>query len=963
MTEASTLPRVLAGLAALPAAEAADAARADQDRRWAAGECVPAEAYLDALPAVAADPDHALVLIYGEVLSRTARGERPTLAEYQARFPHLADRLAVQFDLHAAIAGPAGTPPVGTAVLTGPAAPTGPSATSTPERIGEFEVVSELGRGGMGLVLAARDRSLDREVAVKTLIPGRPAAPEAVRRFVRESKITARLSHPGIPPVHAIGELPDGTPYLSMKLIRGRTLADLLRERPLAELPRFVGIFEQVCQAVGYAHSKGIVHRDLKPANVMVGDFGEVQVMDWGVATDLSGGREPPERTTAQGAHAPRSEPDHTQAGAVLGTPAFMAPEQARGEEVDARADVFALGGILCAILTGKPPFAAPTLPASLRMAAAGDVSAALDRLGASGADAELIDVARRCLSADPATRPAGGSEAAGLVAAYRAGVEARLRKAETERAAAVAREAEGRRRRRAQLLLAASVGLLLLGGGGVAWWWNTEVLRQRHAEDRRRERLADGVAALVERCEAALRAEDADEAGQFLTAAVKRTRDEPGAYELYPRLTRCRADLDLLQALNDVDVTRWTTVEDRPARSDALTAKWGRAFERYGVVPGVTPPADAARLVGESLIRDRAVVSLGLWSNLDPRPELLAVLRAVDPHPYRDAVREAAAARNWDRVVELARQPDYLAQPPRFAPVLAQNRAVPAARRREVLVLALDALPGDLTILMTLADVAAQRLAPKGAVRWSSEVRLRPSGGPDRSRAEGAADAVRWMQAAVAAHPRNPAARTNLGVALDEAGDLDAAARSFEAALRIDPGFAVAHNNLGTVAARRRDPNGAVAHFRKAVEHDPTVGRFRYNLGVQLTETGKADEAADCFRASIERDPTYARAHANLATLLVGKGDRDGALAAYQESLRHDPTDPVIQNNVGALLLRRGKAREAVGYFQAALKYDPGYTLARLNLAAALAMSLDVGGKPGATGRPVAPPPRPVDR
>src|SRR5271154_128176 len=132
----------------------------------------------------------------------------------------------------------------------------------------------------MGRVLAAHDLSLDRDAALKILLPGANAD-----RFVRESKITARLPHPGIPPVHALGTLDDGSPFLAMKLIAGQTLADELNT---ADRPRLLQAFTQVCQAVGFAHSRGVIHRDLKPANIMVGAFGEVQVMDWGLAKDLT---------------------------------------------------------------------------------------------------------------------------------------------------------------------------------------------------------------------------------------------------------------------------------------------------------------------------------------------------------------------------------------------------------------------------------------------------------------------------------------------------------------------------------------------------------------------------------------------------------------------------------------------------------------------------------------------------
>src|SRR4029077_8434529 len=145
------------------------------------------------------------------------------------------------------------------------------------------------GHGGMGVVFRARDLSLNRDVAVKTLAPS--YAPESAvgRRFVAEARITGQLQHPGIPAVHQVGTLPDGRPFLAMKLIKGRTLDAILKHGTdrSADRGRLLAIFEAVCQAVGYAHARGVIHRDLKPANVMVGAFGEVQVMGWGLAKVL----------------------------------------------------------------------------------------------------------------------------------------------------------------------------------------------------------------------------------------------------------------------------------------------------------------------------------------------------------------------------------------------------------------------------------------------------------------------------------------------------------------------------------------------------------------------------------------------------------------------------------------------------------------------------------------------------
>src|SRR5262245_56800560 len=160
-----------------------------------------------------------------------------------------------------------------------------------------LRLYDEIARGGMGGILRGRDDGQGRDVAVKVLLEEHRGKPGLVRRFLEEARIAGQLQHPGVVPVYGLGELPDGRPYFQMKVVKGRTLAEQLaaRKEPAEDRGRFLKVFEQVCQALAYAHSKGVLHRDLKPANVMVGAFGEVQVMDWGLAKVLaSGGREPP---------------------------------------------------------------------------------------------------------------------------------------------------------------------------------------------------------------------------------------------------------------------------------------------------------------------------------------------------------------------------------------------------------------------------------------------------------------------------------------------------------------------------------------------------------------------------------------------------------------------------------------------------------------------------------------------
>ncbi|HTU17289.1 MAG TPA: serine/threonine-protein kinase, partial [Gemmataceae bacterium] len=156
--------------------------------------------------------------------------------------------------------------------------------------VGGYAILGEIGRGGMGVVLEADDPQLSRHLAVKVLQEQYQHDPTLVRRFLDEARICGQLQHPGIVPIHEIGRLPDQRPFFTMKLIQGQTLAALLQARgnPADDLPRFLTMFEQICQTMAYAHAHGIIHRDLKPSNIMAGSFGEVQVMDWGLAKVLT---------------------------------------------------------------------------------------------------------------------------------------------------------------------------------------------------------------------------------------------------------------------------------------------------------------------------------------------------------------------------------------------------------------------------------------------------------------------------------------------------------------------------------------------------------------------------------------------------------------------------------------------------------------------------------------------------
>lgn len=219
----------------------------------------------------------------------------------------------------------------------------------------KYELIEPLGRGGMGTVYAAIDHDLGRHVALKVLGTA-VTSPEGLERLVREAHILARLEHPGIVPVHDVGSLPDGRAFYAMKLVHGRRLDQHVTQT--TSLAERLQIFERICEAVAFAHAHGVIHRDLKPENIMVGSFGEVLVMDWGVAKI----RDAVDPRSATSPSPLPPEGLHSAPGTVLGTPGYMAPEQARGDAalVDERSDVYALGAILQFLLAGPLPDTAP---------------------------------------------------------------------------------------------------------------------------------------------------------------------------------------------------------------------------------------------------------------------------------------------------------------------------------------------------------------------------------------------------------------------------------------------------------------------------------------------------------------------------------------------------------------------------------------------------------------------------
>lgn len=270
-----------------------------------------------------------------------------------------------------------------------------PAAAPTPEGAQRYERLGILGEGGMGRVERVRDRDLLREVALKHLQPLLASDAHMLAQFLWEARVTAHLDHPHIVPVHDVGQSDEGL-FFTMKLVRGRALSGALAEarehRGSFGLPRRLRAFHKLAEAVSFAHSRGVLHRDLKPDNVMIGEYGEVLVTDWGIALPVG----------EAGAALARFAPT-TLARASVGTPLYMSPEQTRGDVLDERSDVYALGAILYELVALAPAFAADTLPELLGKIARGDV-APLTKV-VPGISRSLAAVVRKAMALDAADR------------------------------------------------------------------------------------------------------------------------------------------------------------------------------------------------------------------------------------------------------------------------------------------------------------------------------------------------------------------------------------------------------------------------------------------------------------------------------------------------------------------------------------------------------------------------------
>jgi tetratricopeptide (TPR) repeat protein len=754
-------------------------------------------------------------------------------------------------------------------------------------RLGKYVRVSRLGAGGMGEVWSAWDRDLARWVALKFLKHDEPGE---LARFQREAQTAARLSHPHIASIYEVGET-NGKAFIAMQLVTGRTFAKFPRDRVRA----LVELVRDAALAVQYAHEQGVVHRDLKPANLMVetpagGGQPRVYVMDFGLAKQTA------------------VESSLSVAGAILGTPAYMSPEQARGDTalVAERSDLYSLGATLYELLADRQPFVEKDVYALLKRVVE-EEPAPLRKLKPK-LDADLETIVMKCLEKDPDRRYATARELAEDLGRWLEG-EAIL--AHPPSAGYLFWKYVTRRK-----------GILSVAAAGVAAVALTAaiLIPKLLAEKGQRE---------AEKQAAGLREQSLKELGSLWAEAVvvKEWTRQP-----FRKPADIRRELE--KAIENVS----GYIARHPGQPQGF---YVRARERLdlGDLEGSEADLNKATLLEPGFSPGWALLAR---VKLDRHSRMLFSADELKLRERSDAaaplLKEAgeALAKGWAQGVEAIAVERWGLSRTREDEI---NETVVRALR----LLQVDGNePGAMELIRSAEEKAPSEEYCRLLGNWSRDpakkaewhdraLQIAPhfaAGYFDRgcARAVGGrvAEAVEDFSAAIEIDPRHALAYGNRGVARSNRGDFAAAIEDFTREIELDHGVAASYCHRGAARHDAGDLDGALEDFNRAIRMDPRGARAYYDRGLLWQDRNDLDKAKSDFTRTVEVDPTFAEAYTNLGLLCAQKGDLDGAIAEFTRAIDRKPRYARAYFNRGYARLNKRDAAGAIEDLDRSLAIEP---------------------------------------
>ena len=820
------------------------------------------------------------------------------------------------------------------------------------EQSQRFEIRHEIAEGGMGVIYQAEDQLMRRTVALKVIKPEYENNADATARFIQEARICGMLQHPGIVPVHDLGLLEDSKPFLTMKLIDGQTLADLIRKQ--TPVVRLMEVFAQVCQTMAFVHSQNVIHRDIKPANIMVGEFGEVQIMDWGIAKlldapssqsldDQFSSIESVTASALSNLGDSESGDRKTQSGMVIGTPGYMPPEQALGQinKLDKRADVFALGAILCEILTGKPVGGDLSSSELLKFTQNPDYKELDQKLKDSGQDPMLIGLVRNCLSIDIKDRPSDANDVSEIISNWKTNTQLRLKQIEIDFARSETGAANEKKRR--QLTIAVAGLLLAFAGTAIGSLLylsnqnakvaaaNKKKLEQTIENDRQinrylseaTEKQADAIESQTLKPEVwedvlhsvelagSLVDENTDDQLKVLIANMKVQLNKQIS-TAKNNANRQRRYEQTLQQLAQARLKLIDYEQDGVGDTEHRNAVglYESAFATFGIEPE-SSIKNAIKLFksAPSHVQEPLVAAIQEWHTAyrnynKPKGRYASWLRTIyermDYKPRRSQLRTAYLN---DEIETVIRMMDEIVVADDIEYLIASralNRHKKFAERRELLKKSVAAFPNNFWLNYYLASDYQAR----NPLMIES--------------------ALNHYFICGAIEPDSYLPMNNVGGIYIQQNKFDLALAHFKRLTEISPNRAIYRVNLGAVLMNYRRLPEALTQLNKAVALDPNIPQAHVNLGEVYSLMKEFDKAKTAFERALEINPNLSDTYVSIARVSMFNQDYEAAEKALDKLLSSHPNHATGIASRAELLMHQGKFLPAEATMKQAIDLSP---------------------------------------